>query len=90
MQALEEGLNPEEPGAMERFIAKYNASLDHNPPGKPNAARPARENPYKHLGRNQPIRVRYTDGSIKEGKFKRLEADLLAGKCTLVDEPPFA
>lgn len=89
-QALKEGLNPEEPGAIERYIANYNASLDQQPSGKPKAARPARENPYKHLSRNQPVRVRYTDGSIKEGKFKRLEADLLAGKCTLVQEPPFA
>lgn len=51
---------------------------------KPERLRPAQENPLKNISRNEVVKVKYPDGSIREGKFKRLEEDLRAGKCELL------
>jgi hypothetical protein len=39
---------------------------------------------YKNLNNNTMITVRYENGKQKTDKFKRLETDLLSGKCKLV------
>jgi hypothetical protein len=42
-------------------------------------------NPYRHIGRNDRISVKYSDGRVIENvKFKKVEADLKAGKCKLI------
>lgn len=38
----------------------------------------------KKYGRNEKIKVQYLDGKIKENKFKKLEADLLAERCKII------
>lgn len=50
-------------------------------------SKPIREhNPYRHLKRNDLISVKYPDGKILEKvKFKKVERDLLAGKCELMN-----
>jgi hypothetical protein len=50
----------------------------------PQYSRPVQENPFKNISRNQTIKVTYPDGIIREGKFKRLEEESRAGKCSLV------
>lgn len=82
MQAVQAGVDLSDEKALERFIMQYNAGIDATQQ-RGQTARPAKPNPYKDISRNQVIRVKYADGSIREGKFKRLEADLLAGKCAL-------
>ena len=39
----------------------------------------------RKIGRNDRISVRYADGTVKTDKFKRLEPDLVANRCVLVD-----
>lgn len=89
MQAIEAGVDLADENALSQFITAYNANrLNQTPLGRGYPSqywRPAPENPFKHLSRNQVITVQYTDGSIRDGKFKRLEADLQAGKCSLVE-----
>ena len=47
---------------------------------------PFRPDPFKHLGRNQKINVKYTTGKIvNDIKFKKVEADLRSGLCELLD-----
>lgn len=49
------------------------------------AAHFERERPKK-MGRNAIVSVRYTDGTVRRDvKFKRIEADLVAGRCFLLD-----
>jgi tetratricopeptide (TPR) repeat protein len=43
------------------------------------------EDPFRKIGRNKLIKVRYVDGSVKEEKFKKLENDLRLNNCTLIE-----
>jgi hypothetical protein len=46
---------------------------------------PLKVNPYKDIGRNQKITVKYTDGKICENtKFKKVEKDLKNGLCEII------
>jgi tetratricopeptide (TPR) repeat protein len=38
----------------------------------------------KKYGRNQKVKVRCKDGSVKEGKYKKFEADILAKRCLII------
>jgi hypothetical protein len=38
----------------------------------------------KKYGRNEKVRVEYTDGTIKEAKYKKIEADVLAERCIII------
>lgn len=42
--------------------------------------------PDKKIGRNQVVSVRFPDGQILSGKYKKYQAQLLEGKCELVDD----
>jgi hypothetical protein len=68
---------------LESYLREFQNAKKQINFSKTNYPQSVRENPYKNLSRNEVIKVKYTDGQVKEGKFKRLEADLLAGKCTL-------
>ncbi len=47
--------------------------------------RPIRPNPFKDIGRNEKITVKYADGRIIENiKFKKVEMDLKSGECELI------
>ncbi len=42
-------------------------------------------NPFKDIGRNQKIKVKYKDGKILEDiKFKKVETDLKEGRCEII------
>ena len=44
-------------------------------------------NPFKGIGRNQKISIRYKDGRIVENvKFKKVEQDLRKGDCEIIDK----
>ncbi|MEZ4888136.1 MAG: hypothetical protein R3E32_25635 [Chitinophagales bacterium] len=52
-------------------------------PSKPIVA----HNPYRHLKRNDLVGVKYKDGKVLEKvKFKKIEKDLVTGKCELIDK----
>ncbi|MFN0213808.1 MAG: hypothetical protein ACKVT2_06090, partial [Saprospiraceae bacterium] len=90
MEALAEGVDMSDTDAMNRFMANFNANMVPNfgfpdfGSKKQQLLRPAQENPFKNISRNQIVKVKYQDGSVREGKFKRLEEELRSGKCTLV------
>lgn len=39
----------------------------------------------KKYGRNELVKVKYLNGDIKEGKFKKFEADILAERCKIIN-----
>lgn len=39
----------------------------------------------KKYGRNDRVKVRYSDGRITENKYKKIESDILAGRCVIVE-----
>ncbi len=91
MGALDEGVDLSSQDALNEYVSQLQlrslARLAAPPKaiGKPKPVlRTAAENPYKNMNRNALITVRYTDGTEKTGKFKRLEDDLRSGKCELV------
>ena len=90
MEALAAGVDLSDTHAFSGFMANFTANQIHkldfpNIRAKnPQLLRPVRDDPFKNTSRNQVVKVQYTDGSSREGKFKRLEEDLKAGKCTLL------
>ncbi|MFN0036068.1 MAG: hypothetical protein ACKVUS_13475 [Saprospiraceae bacterium] len=90
MGAAAAGVDLGDSNAMNGFMADYNANLLPNlgfsdfGTKKSQLLRPAPENPFKNIARNQIVKVKYPDGNIREGKFKRLEDELRAGKCELL------
>ena len=42
--------------------------------------------PYRHIGRNQKVKVKYADSSIVQGKFKQVKEDVEAGRCVLIQD----
>jgi len=44
-----------------------------------------KRNATKH-GRNDFVKVKYSDGTMREGKYKRFEMDVLAGLCIVTNE----
>ncbi|KJU79812.1 AAA-like domain-containing protein [Pseudomonas chengduensis] len=40
--------------------------------------------PYREIGRNQKVKVKYADGQTVERKFKHVAADLKEGRCELL------
>ncbi|MEM7657947.1 MAG: hypothetical protein AAF399_17610 [Bacteroidota bacterium] len=48
----------------------------------------ATPNPYRHIGRNDKVSVRYQDGrEVVQVKFKKVSGDLRDGKCELIESP---
>jgi hypothetical protein len=51
------------------------------------AMKQPKENPYKHIGRNDKVSVKYIDGKTEENvKFKKVEQDLIDRKCELISK----
>ncbi|MEQ1744621.1 MAG: hypothetical protein ABMA02_04290 [Saprospiraceae bacterium] len=90
MQAMGTGVDLSDEHAISDFMASYSANMARHAglpepgPKKQSLLRPASGNPFVNIARNETVRVKYPDGSIRDGKFKRLEDDLRAGKCELV------
>lgn len=86
-EAAEAGIDTQDVDALNAFIQQRKSTLmqEMYRPSQP-ALVTNYENPYRHIGRNEKITVKYTDGTLKEGvKFKKVEKDLLDGLCELVE-----
>jgi hypothetical protein len=83
MGALGEEIDLSDQNALNNYMYGYQAQMLAKINNKP-TMQPARHNPFKNLSRNQVIQVKYPDGKVVEGKFKRLETDLLSGACELI------
>ncbi|MEN0046845.1 MAG: hypothetical protein AAF806_07305 [Bacteroidota bacterium] len=87
MGAVEQGLDLSDQQALDQYMYDYNSNLrsSHSFITHP-SPQLAQPDPFKHLGRNDKINVQYKDGTTKSGiKFKKVEKDLRAGKCSIVE-----
>ncbi|MCD5980663.1 AAA-like domain-containing protein [Pseudomonas quasicaspiana] len=42
--------------------------------------------PYRHIGRNQKVKVKYMEGQVVHAKFKQVKEDVESGVCVLLEE----
>ncbi len=84
MMAMQSGVDPTDGEQMGGFLNAYNANLAKNIPPATSQERPSQPDPFRHIGRNDVIKVQYPDGTVITSKFKKVEHGLRNGKCTLV------
>jgi hypothetical protein len=79
MGAQKSGYDINDKDDLNDYMMDYNAQTIGQLHGRPLS------NPYKHIGRNDKIAVKYADGTLMENvKFKKVEQDLIDKKCTLI------
>lgn len=87
---IESGVDPTDESAVQEFMTdmlKEDGMENLAIPPDRNAPRPARVDPFRHIGRNDKITVKYEDGKlVSDIKFKKVEADLRSGKCELIED----
>jgi hypothetical protein len=84
MEAMEQGVDLSSEEAIEAYLMKKQMAAFAQQPREPQYSTPP-EDPFKGIGRNQKITVRYTDGEVRADiKFKKVEKDLRAGNCEIV------
>lgn len=86
MSAQEQGFDMSSEEDIEKFMMlqhmKGMNEIEHNNQGR---IIPLREDPFRGIGRNQKITVKYNDGKISENiKFKKVESDLRNGNCEIL------
>jgi hypothetical protein len=81
MQAMRDGVDLSSEEAIGAFFRQKQMEAFAEQPSY--SAPP--EDPFRGIGRNQKITVRYTDGEVRADiKFKKVEKDLRAGICEIV------
>lgn len=84
MQAMEMGLDLDNEEEMDDFLLYQQLSAMNN---LFEEEEPIVE-PWKNIGRNQKITVKYKDGQVIENiKFKKVKSDLVNGNCILLKKP---
>lgn len=84
------GLDPTNREDLDKFMmmqqAQALAKLEQEQSAKKRiTGTPAQPDPYRNIGRNDRITVKYRDGRVVDNiKFKKVESDLRNGKCELV------
>ncbi len=93
MGAIEAGVDMDDTDAINKYMHEYNSKLTGNLFGGPfnnsyrDYPKPIPPSPFRNIGRNDKISVKYTDGKIMEGvKFKKVQKDLESGACELMEE----
>lgn len=86
MSAQEQGIDINNEEDINRFMRLQQAkSFDQLGASHPKSTAPLPKDPFKKIGRNQKITVKYLDGSIVEQiKFKKVALDLRNGKCEII------
>lgn len=83
MLAYAQGVDVSDEEEMEKFFRLQQLNFLNQEKVETNTARI--EDPFKKLGRNQKITVKYDDGQVLENvKFKKVESDLRSGLCVLI------
>jgi len=78
MAAENAGVDPTDINSLNEFLASQDLNISDSIQSPVN-------DEFKDFQRNQRVSVKYTDGRIVENvKFKKVEHDLLDGKCTLI------
>lgn len=82
MGAKQSGYDINNKQDLDKYMHEYTQQTLSN-----RAARLPKENPYKHIGRNDKVSVKYIDGKTEENvKFKKVEQDLIDKKCELISK----
>jgi hypothetical protein len=80
MGALASGYDPANPDEMNAYMTAYNANLalqySAGALGQPDS--------FRNYSGSSLVKVKYPDGNVVKCKFSKVEADLRAGKCTIV------
>ncbi|KGE87058.1 MAG: hypothetical protein ACE362_10275 [Phaeodactylibacter xiamenensis] len=80
MEAMQQGVDLSSKESIEAYLMQRQMAAFAEQPR--NTTPP--EDPFKGIGRNQKITVRYADGEVRSDiKFKKVEKDLRAGKCEI-------
>lgn len=93
MGAMEAGVDMDDMDAINKYMMEYNKNLTGNLFGSPfnnsykDYPKPIPPSQFRHIGRNDKVSVKYTDGKIMEDvKFKKVQKDLESGACELVEK----
>ncbi|MEM8528188.1 MAG: hypothetical protein AAGG68_26325 [Bacteroidota bacterium] len=86
MGAMEQGFDISNQKDLDNYMYSYNQNLLASNFSNSSVPKLAKPNPFKHIGRNEKINVKYKDGTTKNAiKFKKVEKDLRAGRCRLIE-----
>lgn len=85
MSAQSAGVDLSNEEELKKYMMQQQiANLDETEQGSARIV-PLKVDPFKGIGRNQKITVKYNDGRIVEDvKFKKVEADLRSGRCEVL------
>ncbi|WP_339922671.1 hypothetical protein [uncultured Cyclobacterium sp.] len=82
MGAQNSGVDFTNEDELQKFIIDKNLEIDE----RNKQSQPRNEDAFKGIERNQKISVKYEDGEIVKGiKFKKVEQDLITGKCVIFE-----
>jgi len=88
MPAVESGLDLDNQEELDKFLLLQQVQALQSIEEKNESrydVKPVGQDPFKGIGRNQKITVRYEDGKIVENiKFKKVKADLKNEKCEII------
>ena len=80
MDAVASGYNPSKQGDLNAYMHDYNARLSKDfAPEKL-----SQPDPFRKYNGSNLVKVKYPDGSVVKCKFSKVEADLRAGRCSIV------
>ena len=85
MSAQKKGVDFTDETELQNYLMNQNIEyLSRENEGK---VIPLKQDPYKNIGRNQKVTVKYSSGKIMENiKFKKVELDLRNGLCEIISE----
>lgn len=86
MSAQEQGFDMSNEEDIEKFMMlQQMRTINESEQNNQSKIIPLREDPFKGIGRNQKITIKYNDGRILENiKYKKVEADLRNGNCEIL------
>lgn len=84
MAIKKSGIDLKDQEAIDRYLSTMSRNSQKSSAPSMSARRPL-HNPFKGMGRNEKVVVKYLDGRIVENiKFKKVEKELKEGKCELI------
>jgi len=84
MSAIEAGVDMDNEEEFEKFMLNHIAELEKEEEEEARIV-PLKIDPFRKIGRNQKISIKYVDGRIVEDiKFKKVEMDLRNGICEIL------
>ncbi len=80
MGATASGLDPSKQDDLDAYMHAYNARALANLP----QVLPSQADPFRNYNGSSLVKVKYPDGNVVKCKFSKVEADLRAGRCSIL------